>query len=159
MLGWKAGRSSEPGPYDRCGMKRSPADETLLTAVRMVTGISVRAAAEAGNLSPVQLRALTLLQRMGAANLVGLADAMGITVSTASRMVDRLVAAGWVTRAPSPANRREVALSLTHEGRRVLDRYDDLRLAAVHACLRAAEGRTQNNLLDALRSVLAAADG
>ena len=140
-------------------MKRSPVDETLLAAVRAVTGMSVRAATEAGNLSTVQLRALTLLQGMGAANLVGLAAAMGITVSTASRMVDRLVAAGWVTRAPSPVNRREVALSLTREGRRVLDHYDDLRLAAVHACLGVVEAHTQHALLDALRSVLAAADG
>jgi DNA-binding MarR family transcriptional regulator len=140
-------------------MKRSPADETLLSAVRAVTGMSVRAATEAGNLSTVQLRALTLLQGMGAANLVGLAAAMGITVSTASRMVDRLVTAGWVTCAPSLVNRREVALSLTREGRHVLDRYDDLRLAAVHACLGVVEAPTQHALLDALRSVLAAADG
>jgi DNA-binding MarR family transcriptional regulator len=135
-------------------MERSPADETLLAAVRAVTGISVRAAAEGGNLSTVQLRALTLLQRLGTANLVGLADALGITVSTASRMVDRLVTARWVRRAPSPTNRREVALSLTAGGHRVLEHYDDLRLRAVHECLDAVGDGERTALVEALRSVL-----
>jgi DNA-binding MarR family transcriptional regulator len=138
-------------------MKRSPADETLLAAVRAVTGISVRAAADAGNLSPVQLRALTLLRGLGVANLVGLADGMGITVSTASRMVDRLVASGWVSRAPSAQNRREISLSLTADGRGVLDRYDTLRLAEVRRCLGHADGSAQDALVTALRVVLTAA--
>jgi DNA-binding MarR family transcriptional regulator len=140
-------------------MKRSPVDDTLLAAVRLVTGISVRAAAEAGNLSTVQLRALTLLQRLGEANLVGLADAMGISVSTASRMVDRLVAARWVRRVPSPSNRREVVVSLTAGGHRVLDHYDDVRLLAVHQCLDAADPAVQTSLVEALRSVLPEGDG
>jgi DNA-binding MarR family transcriptional regulator len=140
-------------------MKRSFADETLLAAVRVVTGISVRAAAEAGNLSTVQLRALTLLQRLREANLVGLADAMGISVSTASRMVDRLVAAHWVRRVPSPSNRREVIVSLTAGGHRILEHYDELRLRAVHQCLDAAAPAVRSSLVEALRSVLPEGDG
>jgi DNA-binding MarR family transcriptional regulator len=140
-------------------MKRSPADETLLAAVRAVTGISVRAAADAGNLSTVQLRALTLLHGMGVANLVGLAEAMGITVSTASRMVDRLVASGWVSRVPSADNRREISLSLTAGGRRVLDHYDDLRLAAVHERLEHVDPATRDALLAALEQVMSSARG
>jgi DNA-binding MarR family transcriptional regulator len=138
-------------------MKRSAADETLLAAVRAVTGISVRAAAEAGNLSLVQLRALTMLRGLGVANLVALAEGLGITVSTASRMVDRLVSSGWVDRVPSSQNRREISLSLTSDGRRVLDRYDTLRLDGVRRCLEHADGSTQDALVTALRDVLAAA--
>jgi DNA-binding MarR family transcriptional regulator len=70
-----------------------------------------------------------LLQRLEEANLVGLADAMGISVSTASRMVDRLVAARWVRRVPSPSNRREVAVSLTAGGHRILEHYGRLAVA------------------------------
>ena len=98
----------------------------------MFTGISVRAADEAGALSAVQLRALTVLAEVDGANLASLADAMGVAVSTASRLVDRLVAADWVDRRTSDANRREISLSLTVRGTAAVARYDDLRLAALH---------------------------
>src|SRR3712207_7255378 len=48
--------------------------------------------------------------------------------STASRLVDRLVAAGFVVRQPSEVTRREITITLTATGREVLRRYDDLRL-------------------------------
>jgi DNA-binding MarR family transcriptional regulator len=108
---------------------RTTDDEVLLQAARMFMGVSVRAADEAGELSPVQLRALTVLADLDGSNLAALAGAMGVAVSTASRLVDRLVAAGWVARRPSDASRREISLSLTGEGEKVLTRYDDLRLA------------------------------
>jgi DNA-binding MarR family transcriptional regulator len=108
--------------------ERTADDETLLAAARLFTGISVRAADEADGLSPVQLRALTVLAGDDGANLASLADAMGVAVSTASRLVDRLVGAGWVDRRPSAANRREISLSRTAEGSTALARYDDLRL-------------------------------
>jgi DNA-binding MarR family transcriptional regulator len=108
--------------------ERTADDEALLAAARLFMGISVRAADEADSLSPVQLRALTVLHGVDGGNLATLAEAMGVAVSTASRLVDRLVAAGWVDRRPSAANRREISLSLTAEGTSVLTRYDDLRL-------------------------------
>src|SRR3954453_15533586 len=73
---------------------RDPVDEVLLTALRWAMAISVRAADELGDLSPVQLRALTVLQESPGTNLNDLASAMGVTVSTSSRLVDRLGAAG-----------------------------------------------------------------
>jgi DNA-binding MarR family transcriptional regulator len=84
---------------------------------------------------------------------------MGISVSTASRMVDRLVAAHWVRRVPSPSNRREVAVSLTAGGHRILEHYDDLRLLAVHQCLDAVAPAVGTSLVEALRSVLPDRDG
>ena len=114
---------------------RTPADDALLAVARMSMDASVRSADEVGGLSPVQLRALTVLLQFSGANLVQLADEMGVTVSTASRLVGRLVAAGWVRRRPSPANRREVTLTLTDDGRSLLRRYDDGRLRRLRACL------------------------
>jgi DNA-binding MarR family transcriptional regulator len=130
--------------YDRRAMEteRTADDEALLAAARLITGISVRAADEVGGLSPVQLRALTVLHGVDGANLASLAEAMGVAVSTASRLVDRLVAAGWVDRRPSDANRREISLSLTGEGTAVLTRYDDLRLVELRRLLdRLPDGR------------------
>jgi DNA-binding MarR family transcriptional regulator len=115
-------------------MTRTAADEALLALARMVTGVSTRAADRLGTLSVVQLRALTVVHRLGPSNLGRLAHELAVTVSTASRLVDRLVAAGLVDRRPSPQSRREVALSLTEAGRDALERYDELRLQDLQAC-------------------------
>src|SRR4051794_41830246 len=88
----------------------------------MAMDASVRASGELGGLSPVQLRALTALRQLAEANLVQLAEEMGVTVSTTSRLVDRLVSADWVHRTSSPHNRREIRLTLTESGKRLLRR-------------------------------------
>jgi DNA-binding MarR family transcriptional regulator len=108
---------------------RTTADEALLAVARLALDASVRAASDLGGISPVQLRALTALRQKGALNLVRLADEIGITVSTASRLVDRLVAVDWVHRASSARNRREISLTLTTSGKRLLRQFDDRRLA------------------------------
>ena len=114
---------------------RAPEDDVLLRLARTVVGISTRAADGLGRLSVVQLRALTVLRGLGAGNLGQLASGMGVTVSTSSRLVDRLVAAGLVDRRPSPRSRREVALVVTGPGVEMLERYDELRLVELRALL------------------------
>jgi DNA-binding MarR family transcriptional regulator len=114
---------------------RTALDDDLLEAARAVMRISLRAADDIGGVSVVQLRALTVLDRAGTANLAQLAEGMGVTVSTTSRLVDRLVAAGLVDRRTARHTRREIALRLTARGQATLARYDDLRLAGLHACL------------------------
>ena len=110
-------------------------DDVLLRLARGVVGISTRAADRLGGISIVQLRALTVLRGLREANLGRLAEGMGVTVSTASRLVDRLVAAGLVDRRPSPHSRRELALTLAAAGRDLLDRYDEQRLEELRAGL------------------------
>ena len=137
-------------------MDRKTDDDVLLDGLRLAVGMSVRAADELDDLSPVQLRALTVLQENPRSNLVGLAEAMGVTVSTASRLVDRLVAAQLATRKPSDRTRREVTLGLTRSGRTTLQRYDRLRIEALHTCLEHVRPETREALLAALREVVAA---
>ena len=134
--------------------RRTAADEALLTALRWAMAISVRAADELGDLSPVQLRALTVLQETPGANLNELASAMGVTVSTTSRLVDRLVAAGLVDRRTSTQTRREIRLALTPAGRGRLLRYDRLRLAAARAHADAVPPDQRKSLLAALQQLL-----
>jgi DNA-binding MarR family transcriptional regulator len=116
-------------------MTRSAQDQTLLLLARAVMGISTRAADQLGAVSVVQLRALTVLRDLGTANLGRLAERMGVALSTASRLVDRLVRAGLVDRRPSPRTRREIELAVSAAGRATLDRYDELRLGGLRACL------------------------
>lgn len=114
---------------------RTPMEEDLLEAARAMMRISLHAADQIGGVSVVQLRALTVLAREGTANLAQLADGMGVTVSTTSRLVDRLVAAGLADRRTATHTRREIALRLTARGRATLTHYDDLRLSGLLTCL------------------------
>ena len=116
-------------------MARTADDETLLALARSVMGISTAAADRLGEVSVVQLRALTVLRNLGTATLGELAAGMGVTVSTTSRLVDRLVTAGLVRREQSPRSRRELALQVAADGDAVLDRYDEDRLGALRAAL------------------------
>jgi DNA-binding MarR family transcriptional regulator len=129
---------------------RTTADEALLALARMAMDASVRAADDLGGLSPVQLRALTALGAAGSANLGSLADEMGGTVSTASRLVDRLITAGWVDRAPSRRNGREISLSLTDAGRSLLRAYDDRRLLRLRSRLERVPPDRQEAVVEAL---------
>ena len=116
-------------------MRRTPDDETLLALARTVMGISTAAADRLGGVSVVQLRALTVLRDLGTATLGELADGMGVTVSTTSRLVDRLVAAGLVRREASRRSQRELALQVAPDGGALLDRYDEDRLDGLRSAL------------------------
>ncbi|MFF3348909.1 MarR family winged helix-turn-helix transcriptional regulator [Streptomyces sp. NPDC002779] len=93
-------------------------------------------------LSPHQLRALRVLELEPGLNLTSLAEGMEIGLPTASRLCDRLEAAGLVERVLHPRKRREVQLSLTGHGRQVLGEvalHRSQALAAVLAAMTPAE--------------------
>ena len=125
-------------------------DDVLLALARMSMDASVRASEDVGGVSPVQLRALTALRQRGETNLAQLAEDIGITVSTASRLVDRLVGADWVHRAPSESNRRELSLTLTDTGKRLLRRYDRRRVTLLKECLERVPAERRPAVLAAL---------
>lgn len=131
-------------------MARSAAEEGLLEAARALMRISLQAADGIGDVSVVQLRALTVLDHLGAANLGDLAEGMGVTASTASRLVDRLVQAGFVERRAAEHSRREISVRLTADGRTTLQRYDDLRLAALRETLTAVPPERRGAAVDGL---------
>jgi DNA-binding MarR family transcriptional regulator len=142
-------------------MARSAGDQTLLLLARAVVGLSTRAADRLGGVSVVQLRALTVLRELGTANLGQLAEGLDVTVSTTSRLVDRLVAADLVERRPSPRTRREIELRVSPGGTALLDRYDDLRLEALRAGLDRLPDDRRDDVVSALLEFGAAvsADG
>jgi DNA-binding MarR family transcriptional regulator len=71
-------------------------------------------------LSASQLRALLAVEESPGVNLRRLAGRMNMILSSASRLCDRLVAAGLIDREPSRTDRREIALSLTRAGAALL---------------------------------------
>jgi DNA-binding MarR family transcriptional regulator len=137
-------------------MDRRREDAALLAVARATVGVSTRAADQLGQVSVVQLRALTVLRELGPASLVQLAEGVGVTASTTSRLVDRLVAAGFAERRPSPESRRQIELRLTPEGEATLDRYDELRLEVLRAALDRVPDDHREAVADALAEFAAA---
>ncbi|SCG44366.1 MarR family winged helix-turn-helix transcriptional regulator [Micromonospora halophytica] len=71
-------------------------------------------------LSGPQLRAVMVVERHDGINLRRLATLLDMLLSSASRLCDRLVAAGMLEREPGRLDRREISLHLTPEARRLL---------------------------------------
>lgn len=102
--------------------------ERVEVASRSLLALSIRAMAQLDPaISSTQLRALMALDETGGSNLSALAAAVGMSTSAASRLVDRLVAAGLVDRQVPARSRREVLLELTPTGRGVVGDYQQAR--------------------------------
>ncbi|MFI5683162.1 MarR family winged helix-turn-helix transcriptional regulator [Streptomyces sp. NPDC051636] len=106
-------------------------------------------------LSLHQLRALRTLEAAPGVNLTALAERLDIGLPTASRLCDRLEAAGLLERALHPHKRREVQLRLTTHGRRVLGDVAAHRRQALAAALAAMRPAERSALRRGLRAFLA----
>ncbi|MEC3993731.1 MarR family transcriptional regulator [Actinacidiphila sp. DG2A-62] len=110
----------------------------IADAVESLSHLWMQAAQNASlRLSLHQLRALKVMEAAPGLNLTGLAASMDIGLPTASRLCDRLEAAGLLERVLHPSRRREVRLNLTRHGRHLLDEIAALRARALVAALAA----------------------
>jgi DNA-binding MarR family transcriptional regulator len=108
-------------------------------------------------LSWSQLNALLAVERAEGINLGGLATALKMLLSSASRLCDRLVASGLVERVPGRADRREIALYLTPSSRALLRELRDSRRTALGGVLERMSGSGRAALLRGLTEFAAAA--
>ena len=67
-----------------------------------------------------ELRSLAFLRHYPGSNLTDLADYIGVSLPSMSKLVDALAYRGLIDRQPDPSDRRRVRLSLTAEGASVL---------------------------------------
>ncbi|QIS13245.1 MarR family transcriptional regulator [Nocardia arthritidis] len=108
-------------------------------------------------ITPGQARALRIIGHQDEPpRMAALAERLGIVPRSATTVVDALEAAGLVTRAADPNNRRSTLVSLTADGREALRRIDGARRAAaeeIFATLSENQRETLRNLLAALESV------
>lgn len=107
--------------------------------------------------SASQLRALVVVDRHGAINLMSLADELSSTPSVTSRLCDRLQAAGLLDRVTGADDRREVMLQLSKDGRRLLRQFQRERQADLKKVLDEMTPRSRNALLTGLSAFYAAA--
>ncbi len=123
----------------------------LLTASRVLVGVSAASLAEVeATLTLTQFRTLVVLSGSGGQRLATLADTLGVTPSTALRTVDRLLAAGLVTRAENPADRREVMLDLTADGAAIVADVTERRRRQLQHIVARMDARRRGALVAAL---------
>ncbi len=118
--------------------------------------MGVGRAGAALRLSPQQLRALRALQAAPGLNLTALAERLDTGLPTASRLCDRLEAAGLLERESHPRKRREVQLRPTAQGLRVLEDVAGRRVHALVAVLEAMEPAERLALARGLAAFLTA---
>lgn len=107
----------------------------------------------ARRVSPVQLRALTILRRHDSLNLSQLAQELRTLPSWASRVCDRLEASGYLERRPRPDNQREVVLRLRQDGRALLEMLDHERQELLRQALVRMTAPDRSALLRGLRGL------
>ncbi|MEU5313196.1 MarR family transcriptional regulator [Streptomyces sp. NPDC006655] len=121
-----------------------------LTAVELLEVLWGRASTAPA--SPSQMRVLLMLEHQDGINLRTLADSLASTPPSTSRLCDRLVAAGFVERVVSPADRREVRLHLSDRGRVFLDDLRARREQELQAVLELMPAAKRTALLEGLEA-------
>lgn len=105
--------------------------EAVVRTARVFAAITAESIAQAGEgVTLPQLRVLVLASTSGVLSNAGVARALDVHISNASRICDRLVQAGLLDRRDSPADRRQVELTLTPAGSRLVEAVTDHRQMA-----------------------------
>lgn len=113
--------------------QRSFVDAVLLSS-RVLVAIAARSLADAAEeVTLTQYRTLVVLASRGPQSLAGLAEAVGVTPATATRMCDRLVRKGLIRRTHERDDRRSIRVTLSAKGRELVDgvtqrRRDEIRV-------------------------------
>lgn len=131
--------------------------DAIIRASRALVGIAVRSLGESDEeVTLPQYRTLVTLTYGGGRRLADLASSLGVSPSTATRMCDRLVRKGLITRTRDEIDRREVNLEVTAAGRQIVEGVIERRRSDVRELLKLIPRGTRNQLVVSL-NVLAAA--
>lgn len=131
--------------------------DAVLMASRVLVAVASRSiAAVDDTVTLPQFRALVVLDH--ADRTVGeLAHELRVQPSTATRLCDRLVAKRLVTRATDPDNRREVTITLSPAGRRLVRDATARRRAEIAGIMERVPNRQRSAIVRALHAFRAAA--
>jgi DNA-binding MarR family transcriptional regulator len=132
--------------------------EVLQAATRVLAGVALRSLDVLdGAVTLPQFRMLAVLADLGRARSVQVARALGLEASTVTRLADRLVAAGHVTRGSEPGHRGVVTLELTATGQHLVSLVAAWREQELARILQQIPSAKRVQLTNALRQLVEAA--
>ncbi|MDA8359489.1 MAG: MarR family transcriptional regulator [Actinomycetota bacterium] len=135
-----------------------PLVDAVVSASRVLVAVAARSLGDvAEEVTLSQYRALVVLASRGPQKLASLAEALGVTPPTATRLCDRLVRKGLITRRHERDDRRQVRLALAADGRRLVDEVTARRREEIALLLDAIPLEQRSSLVDALTRLASAA--
>ena len=124
--------------------------EALQQVTRDLLGLAVHSVDEVGEVSLPQMRLLFALRDEGQSSCTDLAHVLGVSGSSVTRLADRLVASGHVSRSTDPQSRSRVLLALTEHGTEVIAAVLAWRSRELTRALRSLDGEALDALTDSL---------
>jgi DNA-binding MarR family transcriptional regulator len=132
--------------------------DSVLSASRALVAVAARSLSDvAEEVTLTQYRTLVVLASRGPQNLAGLAEAVGVTPATATRMCDRLVRKGLIRRREERGDRRLLRVVLTEKGRSLVDAVTDRRRQEIERIVKEIPRDEQAVVIQALGRLSAAA--
>lgn len=132
--------------------------DAVLSASRVLVAVAARSLADMGEeVTLAQYRTLVVLAARGPQSLAGLAEAVGVTPPTATRMCDRLVRKGLIRRRTERDDRRQLRVGLTANGRALVDAVTDRRRQEIERIMSEVPVAEQSVLIHALGRFTSAA--
>lgn len=120
-------------PFTRADLE----DQVMERFHELMTRVAVGHAPEflAVDITMAQLKALYLVGTRGPLHISALADLLGVSLSTGSGVVDRLVEHGLLERRHADVDRRHVVASVSPEGVALMERMRELNARRVRSML------------------------
>jgi DNA-binding MarR family transcriptional regulator len=132
--------------------------DAVLQASRALVAIAASSIAGVTDVVTVpQFRVLVMVYTRGPMNLAAVADDLNVNPSNASRTCDKLIRANLLDRVVSEEDRRNIVLSLTTAGRRLVEKVTVRRRSAIEKVLRAMSPGQRDVLAGALSEFARAA--
>lgn len=134
--------------------------EVVLAASRVLIGLADQSMPEDADVTLHQFRALSLVAAHDELNVNALAELLGVSPSTITRLCDRLVHKKLIRRRTAKESRREVCISMSPKGAALVEDVVARRRAAIDSVLarmpasaQAPLGRGLKAFVDASRDV------
>ncbi len=127
-------------------------ESTLPRIMRRIFTLSINH--PAGDLPVAQLRTCSYLLSVGTSSTSDLADELGVSVSAATQITDRLEKCGFVERTSDRTDRRVKLLALTEQGKDLMVERRNRRLARVAEILETIPAEKRDVILAAVHTLL-----
>jgi DNA-binding MarR family transcriptional regulator len=155
--GGRRGRREEAGDGGFLRLLRD--SHIFASAIREFLDVRLLREISTEPLTPSQFHILKLMSLNGLRQVGEVANLLGVSSPAATKNIDKLERLGLVARSRSQGDRRATLLSVSRKGRRLVRKYDDLRVTCFSPMLegfKPSEIKQLTKLLERLSSALVA---